>query len=427
MCNMLRQSSHAHCAVAEVADLVQRRLEVTAACVTAERPAAEPGSDTEGCTLPAAPAIDTVQPPAALPGGTPGASLPHNDGARQLQLPDMAAAEATADGQPQRRGAASPSASKPLTELQSSQPAATESADVCMEEVSSPERQQPARLTTSPAADGPTTDVPGPAAVAADSTVDPCTAASTLPAEEHRPAQVKAEPPDSIAGPGPGNAPPADVAEAAVDAPEIGAVNPSAASVDMSSSPEAAQGAGQGLGLVAMAGAHLLVQLAVSHQDDTVNITSASPRCVSPSAVLDHVLAEGPVSTVSPSLGRSAAAAFAAVSQHIHDYDDACEDAGAQSPRQCMLLCYINKANRPVGIAGAQIVKWLVVCIHHRCVDSIFLCNLALMRNVSRQGRVVRRRGSLLPEPAGLAGHELAGRVRVRGRGGAAGRRVGGG
>ncbi len=331
------------CPVAEVAELIQRRLEAVAANVTADPPAAEPGPCEEACTWSALPEVGDVQPAAALQGcaaATVAALLPHDDAARVLQRPGMAAADTTADGQPQQRSAASPSASEPSTELQSSQPAATESADECMDEVASPAKQQPARLTSSPAADGPMADVPGPAAAAAGSTADPYTAAPMLPAEEHRPAQVKAESPDSIAGAGLGSGPPADVTEAAVDAPESGAANPSAAMT----SPEPAEGASQGPGLDAMDGAHLPVQLAVSHQDDTVNITSASPRCVSPAAVLEHALAEGTVCTDSPSLGRSAAAAFAAVSQHIHEYDGACEDVGAQSSRQSTLLCCIRKA-----------------------------------------------------------------------------------
>ena len=419
------------CPVADVADLMQQRLEAIAADVTAERSAAEPGPCVNIYTLPAMPAIGDVQPAAPSQGDAPAALPPLNDAAQLLQPPSTAAAEHISGGQPQHCSAASPSASEPLTELQSSQPAATESADECMEEVSSPVKPQVACVKFSPAPNGPVIDMPGLAAVAADSTADPCSPGQTPPrpiAEEHQPAGVKAEPPDSIAGPGTGSGPPADATEAAADP----SANPSAASVDMPSSIEPAEGASQGPGLQAIDGAHLPVQLAVSHQEDTVNITSASsPRCVSPATVLNHAPAEGPVSTDSPILNRSAAAAFAAVSQHIHSYDDACEVAGAQPTRECMHLCSTQEST---ALLASRVLESSngVLSAHQCCVDSIFMCMLVctltfLLRDASRQGRVVRRRGGLLHEPAGLAGHELDGRVGVRGRGGAAGRRVGGG
>ena len=319
-------SRHALCRVAEVADLIQQRLEATAATLKAEWPAAEPGPCMEASTQPALSAVPDVQ---------PAASLPHDDAVRLLQTPVSPAAGDISDGQPLQSGAASPSVSEPATELQSSQPAATKSPAEGIEDASSPEQQQPAWRQHSPDANGAV--VHAAEHLAADSTLHksnpiptPAVTTEDLAVE----ARTDTQPPDSIPGPAGCETPAADVSGiAAADAADAsGGANPSAASVDEPCGSEPATGASEGgPGLSAANSAHLPVRLAVSHQDDTVNVTSASPRCISPGAGPGQVLGEGPVSIGSPSLGRSAAAAFAAVSQHIHEYDDAHVEAGAQS------------------------------------------------------------------------------------------------
>ena len=306
--------------------------------MTAERPAAEPGICTDLCTLSALPAASAVKPAAASYDGAPGASLPPNEAALPSQALITATSEHISDGEPQQRGAGSPSVSEPLTVLQSSQPAATERADECVEDASSPAEQQSAENGVSLAAQGPATHTLDAAAVAANMTAEHCTAGSmsVAAAKEQQAACLDAESPNSFAEAGPGSAPPADVTEAAVDAQEVDGGNASAAGVDVACSPEPAEGTSQGPGVSAMDDAHLPVQLAASHQDDTVNVTSASPRCVSPGASPGLVLGDG--LTCSPSGGRSAAAAFAAVAQHIHEHDDD-DEAGAQLLTCCMLAC----------------------------------------------------------------------------------------
>ena len=308
-------------AVAEVADIIQRRLETAVPSVSARMTAAEPGLCSDHSLQAAAPAVASDQPAVALQSGPAEPALPRDGAAHPPQPFSVAATEATTVDQPRQLEQTPPAESEPATEVQSSQPGTTETGDEGLEDVSSPNVQQADGDRCSPAAIGQGDQ----AAPAIDRSLIPSgRSPSPMPDEDQLRAETGAiaAPPSSIMSAAPGSEPPTDVAGTAAAGSDATTASPPAPSVDATACrplPADDPGASQGPGLDE---AHVPLQLAVGDQDDTVNITSASPRCNSPGAGLDHGLREGLGRDPSPSIDRNAAVAFAAVSQWVHDLVD---------------------------------------------------------------------------------------------------------
>ena len=199
-------------------------------------------------------------------------------------------APATESGYGGRQRAASPAVSRD----QPAAPQQTTDGDSCLEENATTEVQQSDDECSSPTDSAPARRLRQSAAVAAGGSLMP----PGDPAEGRTGVQ-RAQPTlgaDSPSGTAAGDAcsrPSARVADPAVDATDAAAVVLPAVQLSAERSPPHAGGTSEQTDDGAPLGARLPLQLASGDDDETVNITSASPPCNSPGLGSDAVSGDG--------------------------------------------------------------------------------------------------------------------------------------